>query len=138
MNSVDEGRFGPGNDEVHTILLRKSHEAGIVVALDIGIDDLVGRAQTSTTVSGSDIDNVDEGRLAKFPSQGMLTATVADNEDTYLFLSHCEEQCLERLEDQLAIEIVPLSEPTAGYQCPSKWADKIEIYAIGMLPMHTI
>jgi hypothetical protein len=61
LDTVDEGRLGTGNNEVHTILLGESHEAGVIIALDIGVGDLAGSTKTSTTVSGSDIDVVDEG-----------------------------------------------------------------------------
>ena len=88
VDTIDEGCLGTGHNEVHTVLLSECDEAGVIIALDIGVGDLAG-THTSTAISGSDIDDVDEGRLAQLPSISMLTATIADNEDAQLFLSHC-------------------------------------------------
>lgn len=89
VDTIDEGRLRTGHNKVHTVLLCECDEAGVIIALDIGVGDLGGSTHTSTAISGSDIDDVDEGRLAQPPSISMLTATIADNEDAQLFLSHC-------------------------------------------------
>lgn len=88
LDAVDERSLRTGDNQVNLVLLSKSNKTGVVIALDIGVGDLVRSTKTSATVSGSDVDDVDERRLAQLPSQSMFTATIADNENAQLFGSH--------------------------------------------------
>ena len=73
MDAVHQGCLGSWNDQVHLVLLSELDEGGVVIALNIGIGDLARGTETSTAVTGGDIDDVDEGRLAQLPSESMLT-----------------------------------------------------------------
>lgn len=88
MNAIHERRLGARNYQVHTILLGKLDEAGVVIAFDVDVGDLAGNTSTSATVTGSDIDGIDSGGLTQFPGKGMFPSTVADHEDAQWFLGH--------------------------------------------------
>lgn len=88
LNAINQRGLGTRHYKIHSILLRKSHETRVVISLDIGVGNLVIGTQASATVSGCDVDDVDEGRLAQLPGEGMLTATIANNENAQLFGSH--------------------------------------------------
>ena len=90
LDTVDEGSLRTGDNKVDTVLLGESKETGVVIALDIDALDLAVGTLSGASIAGSDVDNVDAGRLGQFPSQRMFTAAIADDENAQPFRSHGE------------------------------------------------
>lgn len=90
LDAVDEGSLRTGDNEVDTILLGESNKTGVVIALDVDTLDLAVGTLSGASIAGSDVDNVDAGRLGQFPGQRMFTAAIADDENAQPFRSHGE------------------------------------------------
>lgn len=67
LDTVHERSLRTRDNQVHLVLLGKGYQARVIITLDVGIGDLAVSTQTSTAVSRSNVDNVDEGRLAQLP-----------------------------------------------------------------------
>lgn len=112
LDAIHQRCLRTRHHQVHLVLLGKGDKSRVIITLDIGIGDLVGSTQTGATVSGSDVDHVDQRRLAQLPCQSMFTAPIADNENAQLFLSHGGSRA--------SIDCVGVSDVgvTAGYAPP--------------------
>lgn len=95
LDTINKGSLWARNDKVDVVLLRQSHEAWVVVDLDAGIYDLGGGSQTGTAIARSDVDDVNQRRLAQLPGEGVLAAAVADDEDAQPFLEHLRRGVLD-------------------------------------------
>lgn len=90
LDAVDEGSLRTGDNEVDTILLGESNKTGVVIALNVDTLNLAVGTLSGASIAGSDVDNVDAGRLGQFPGQRMFTAAIADDENAQPFRSHGE------------------------------------------------
>ena len=45
--------------------------------------------RSSASVAGNDVNRLYERRLGQFPGEGVLAATIANEEDTQLVVRHC-------------------------------------------------
>ena len=46
--------------------------------------------RSSASVAGNDVNRLYERRLGQFPGEGVLAATIANEEDAQLVVRHCE------------------------------------------------